>query len=340
MRVTILHNAPSVLPDGHVDPADADTLDQVETVRETLAGAGHQVETVAFDGDPAHLRVELWRTNPETVVNLVEQVAGRGGLAHLAPLLLEAWGLPCTGAGSRALFLSTDKLAARAMLTTAGVAVPEILDVRARSGRFIVKSVDEHGSHCLGPEAVCSPTKARQRARQLTEEQGGNWFAERYVEGREFHVALLDSPRGPVCLPVAETLFGPSFDAAKVVGSQAKWAPESAESLETPGRFEFPPEDEPLLSRLRSIALTVWDTLDLSGYARVDFRVEETVHGPRPLVIDVNANPCISPGAGYRKALAQAGIGFAEALETILSSSRTLTAGRREPAGSRLASQG
>jgi D-alanine-D-alanine ligase len=53
----------------------------------------------------------------------------------------------------------------------------------------------------------------------------------------------------------------------------------------------------------------------LRGYARVDFRVDED---GRPWILEINANPCLSPDAGFAAALERAGIGFDQAIQRIL----------------------
>ena len=56
------------------------------------------------------------------------------------------------------------------------------------------------------------------------EEAGGEWFAEAYIEGREFNLSLLSGKNGPEVLPLAEILFEDYPPGkARVVGYRAKW---------------------------------------------------------------------------------------------------------------------
>jgi D-alanine-D-alanine ligase len=190
-------------------------------------------------------------------------------------------------------------------------------------GKWIVKSVWEHASigldettHLLCDHADRAATLLQERAPRL----GGACFAERFIDGREFNLALLAAPGGPQVLPPAEILFeGYADQALKIVGYRAKWDSDSYEFHHTPRRFAFPPEDAALLARLRDLALQCWRLFGLNGYARVDFRIDAA---GRPWILEINANPCLSPDAGFAAALDAAGISFAGAVERILSDAR------------------
>ncbi|MFW5791890.1 MAG: D-alanine--D-alanine ligase family protein, partial [Desulfohalobiaceae bacterium] len=260
-------------------------------------------------------------------------LGGHGRLIHVFPDLMEACGIPCTGAPAEALRATSDKIAAKHRLTGAGLPTPawfgpypsdapgkrSCTAVSAPGVTWIVKSVWEHASLGLGPDALVTATEQRDlediirlRAKPL----GGQCFAEHYVEGREFNLSLLAHGNSPEVLPAAEIVFenfGP--DRPRILDYRAKWEEGSFEYRHTPRRFDFPPQDQGLLEQLRELSLNCWRLFGLRGYARVDFRVD--AHG-RPFILEVNANPCLSPDAGYAAALEQAGIGFAEALERIL----------------------
>jgi D-alanine-D-alanine ligase len=308
-------------------PDQSDTLVEAQAVAAALRELGFEPEVVPTGLDLARLERTLGKLAPAVVVNLVESLEGRGRLLHLVPSLLESLGHPFTGCSAAALALSSDKPLAKRMLASAGVPTPAAFSPAARAGRWIVKSVWEHASLGLDDGAIVPAESAAQMIERRRAELGGDWFAEAFVPGRELNVALLAERTGPRALPVAEIRFD-SFPAGKprIVGYAAKWDLDSFEYQHTLRSFAVEPE---LAERLRQIALDCWALFRLDGYARVDFRVDER---GEPWVLEVNANPCLSPDAGFAAALAEAGIGYEAAVARLIDDAleRAPRAGRAE----------
>ena len=120
-------------------------------------------------------------------------------------------------------------------------------------------------------------------------------------------------------MPPAEIRFD-AFEAGKrrIVDYRAKWDEASFEYHHTPRSFEHPPADAPLIDQLMQLSLDSWRAFDLKGYARVDFRVDTD---GRPWVLEVNANPCLSPDAGFAAAAVQSGLTYEALIEQIISTS-------------------
>ena len=320
MRVAVLHNFVRET-DG---PDEQDNLRQAEAVARALTLLGHEVRLVPFPLD-ARVAIEGLRAfSPRAVFNLVETVEGLGRLGHFAPGILEELGLPFTGGGSFPMFVTADKLRTKRLLRAACLPTPAWFTLAAArrrkialSGRFIVKPVYEHGSVGIDEDCVVAPADSfalAEAADRLS--RGRECFAEAFVEGREFNISLLDGPGGLRVLPPAEIEFvGYGADKPRVVGYRAKWAEDSFEFAGTVRRFEFPASDAGLLSRIEAATRACWPVFELSCYARVDFRIDEA---GRPLVIDVNPNPCLTPDAGFPAAAERAGIGYEALVGAIL----------------------
>lgn len=320
MRITILHNA--VPPEARDD--ELDVLVQVAAVSSALLQLGHAPTALPCTLDLETLRRQLTAARPDVVFNLTEGLGGTDRLQHVAPSLLEALDLPYTGAPAAALWWTNDKLLAKARLQAAGLPTPAWAVAATApglplAGPMIIKAIYEHASVGLDDTAIVACQDGRELAERIRAAEGRlgkPCFAEQFVDGREFNLSLLAGPDGPQVLPPAEIDFS-AFppDKPRIVGYNAKWQVDSFEFANTPRRFDFPEADAELLSRVYELACRCWAVFELRGYNRVDFRVDR--HG-RPLILEINTNPCLSPDAGFAAALERAGIGYAEAMQRIV----------------------
>lgn len=347
MNVLIFHNA--IVPDASA--ADRDVLVQAEAVAGALTRLGHRWQILPCTLDLEAARQRLADCQPEVVFQLVESLGGCDQLAALIPALLDDLSIPYTGSPAAALLWTNHKPICKERLRSAGLPTPDWfapelgyssrgdLDgpttgkshwPRNLRGVWILKARGEHASFGLEDDALVEVSTAKQLSDAIvarTQQLGRPCFAERFIDGREFNLSLLVSPAGVDVLPPAEIDFS-AFPPHKprLVGARAKWDETSFEFQHTPQCFEFSPADGPVLQELCGLAVRCWQLFGLAGYARVDFRVDAE---GRPWILEVNANPCLSPDAGFAAALARAGLPFECAIERILNDalSRTRQAG-------------
>lgn len=325
MRIAIVHNA--VTDESSTD--ERDVLDQASAVAGALKRLGHQPVTLPCTLNLADMKYRLEQIAPDLVFNLVETLDAKGRLIHLFPALLEAMDLHFSGACADAIYLTSNKIRAKERMTAAGLPTPAWIGPFPQGPgpiktpvksctRWIIKSLWEHASIGLDADGILQGTASemmpifRQRAPGL----GGACFAEAFIDGREFNLSLIAGPNGPQVLPPAEIVFV-NFDPTRprIVDYRAKWDVESFAYQNTPRRFDFNPTDAPLLDALADISRRCWTLFGLSGYARVDFRVDAK---GRPWVLEINANPCIAPDAGFAAAVERAGISFETAVDRII----------------------
>ena len=303
---------------------------QVEEVSRALSELGYDAVTVPFSLDLKGVADACSAISPVFVFNLVESVEGLGRHIHMAPALLDHLGLPYTGSGLEAMFLTSNKLLAKKLIRASDLPTPAWYSTDDRDapdekleGPYIVKSVWEHASRGLDESSVVFPVNSGEllnEVRLCGERLAGDCFAERYVEGREFNLSLLGDDSGrPEVLPPAEIIFdGYPAEKIRVVGYRAKWEEDSFEYNHTPRSFGFLSQDTSLLRELRDMAVNCWSLFGVRGYARVDFRVDPL---GGPWVLEVNVNPCLSPDAGFFAAASRAGLSFTAVVERIIKSS-------------------
>lgn len=314
MKVIILYNKPGL----QAGADELDVLDEVKLVSDTLAGMGHETISlgVGFDlSEPVSL---IRKTNPDLVFNLAESIENHGVLVHVVPALLSALNIPFTGNSLTPIFLSASKTLTRKELKNAGLPVaPAYAPQDAHllpAGKYILKPVWEEGSLGLDEDAVFSvPGHDVSKIHSLSSEK---YFIESFIGGREFNVSLLAGENGPQVLAVAEILFeGFPEDKPKVLGYRSKWDEGSFEYQHTNRTFRLGDDSEKILQQLSDLALKCWQVMGLRGYARVDFRMD---HEGNPFILEVNANPCISPDSGFYAACMQTGLPFSEVLQRLI----------------------
>ncbi len=296
--VLILHN--SVTEESSADARDI--LEQMDGVRSALVSLGYEAATLAIGLRLDEAKRRLLAEPPDVIFNLVEAIDDCGQLVPIATGLLDHLRIPYTGSGTEGLLITGNKILAKQWLRVHGLDTADWWDgaspvpAHPGPGRWITKPVSEDASIGMDDESVVEDfSGVPKQIAQREQMRRYRWFAEKFVEGREINVALLDGPGGPEVLPVPEIEFI-DFPAGKpqIVGYAAKWQEESFECRNTVRRFVDPRQEGGLCTELGRMALKCWDIFQLRGYARVDFRVD--VDG-RPWVLEVNANPCISPDA-------------------------------------------
>jgi len=240
------------------------------------------------------------------------------------PARLDALGIAYTGCRTSALFETLSKVETKLKLAHADLPTPEWSTDGPGlnpSARVIVKAVWEHGSLGLDETSVmvCEDAPYVVGARTLLHKT--DHFAEAYIEGREFHLALLERVSGVEVLPIAE-IGALAPHANKIYGYHAKWTPDSAAYIGTLRRFGLEQDEPKLAKTLKQFAMAVWTFFGFSGYARVDFRVDSS---DAPFIIDVNPNPYLSPDAEDVDAAAEAGLSYQELIGRIVESALGLS---------------
>jgi D-alanine-D-alanine ligase len=304
---------------------ELDVLVQAQGVSEALISLGYDVKILPFPLKIVPFRRAIEKLNPVCIFNLVETVEGDGRIIHIAPALFDHMGVPYTGAKTEAIFITSHKVLSKKWMAFSDVPTPEwVMHDQMSQGtipfpaHFIIKPLWEDASVGIDKESVVM-ANSLEELRSLLEMRAQKinkvCFAERYIDGREFNLSLLAHKDGVDPLPPAEIRFGFPQGMFKIVDYKAKWDVNSFEYKKTNRSFNFDKSDNALLEKLRDISRSCWKVFDLTGYARVDFRVDKDGN---PWVLEVNANPCINPDSGFVAATKKVGLSYAQAIERIV----------------------
>jgi len=319
--IAVVHNAP--VPAGHAfSEASLDVLTQVENIENALMELGHPTVRIPFTRDVNAFIQKMREEKVGMAFNLCETVDEDPRLAAHPAALLELLGVPFTGSSSMALMLTTDKVTTKRLLMACGMMTPNYLiyngadrfNCRILKFPVIVKPRFEDASIGIDQESIFQDEGELRRGIREFFDRFGTLLVEEYIAGREFNVSLFGYP-SPSVLPVAEIDFT-AFPQGRfpIVGYRAKWDKTSLEHDRTPRKFslEFP---HALLKRIESTALESFRLLMLSDYGRVDMRLggRERIH-----ILEVNANPCLSPDAGFAAAVQKAGMTYSDMVRELV----------------------
>lgn len=323
IQIGIVHNEPVSLGDEFCE-ASHDVLVQVEAIERVLGNAGYPTVGIPFTKDVGRFIQRVNDAKIQAVFNLCETVDEDPRLAGHPAAVLELMGIPFTGSPAVALMLTADKLMTKRILRALGIRTPDYL-VYDHCGSFhpgvlrypvIVKPRYQDASIGIDQESVFTTKEKLTRGIEDLYARFGTLVVEEFIEGREFNVSLLGYPQ-PRVLPVAEIDFGAfPTELHRIVGYRAKWERASFEYNHTPRIF---PEELPgeLNADIEDTALECFRLFMLQDYGRVDFRMDRNgkVH-----VLEVNANCCLSPDAGFAAAADHAGMTYSDIILELLSS--------------------
>ena len=314
-KCCILFNKPreGALPD------ELDVLEQVEYIGENLNKLGIETYTKGITSDFMSEVAVLAGEKPDFVFNLVESINNKGELCYFIPALLNMYSIPYSGNPLEALFITTSKALTGKILHEQGIStpsgyLPSQYEMLKPGKSYIIKPVWEDGSLGITGESVFNYNA--EYASRLKEFDDSHWIIQDYIDGREFNISVLAGKTGPEVMPPAEMVFH-NFkeDMPKIVDFKAKWVAESFEYKNTIREFPGKNLNPVLADKIREMTLKCWHVFGLKGYARVDMRIDKYEN---PYVIEVNANPCMSPDSGLVAATTEAGLPITVVLQRII----------------------
>ncbi len=289
----------------------------------TLTAMGHEVRVLGVHDDLGDIRRASEEWKPHIAFNLLEGfddivIFDQNVVSHL-----ELLKLAYTGCNPRGLVLARDKSLSKKLLAYHRIPVPEF-DV-VRMGRpvrrpkrltfpLIVKSLTQEASIGISQASVVdSDEKLKERVAFIHESIGTAAIVEQYVEGRELYVGILGN-QALQALPVWELLFTNMPEGSRRIATdrvkwsvkyQKKYGIDSGQAALDPGVAE----------KIQHVCKRAYRALELSGYARIDLRLEES---GRVWVLEANPNPQIAKGEDFAASAGVTGLGYETVLQRII----------------------
>ncbi len=323
--ILVLYSLPHpFLPDGSVDLfGPKSVLTRLDAVREALDSLGYRVKSQEMNGDLVPLIDQILSFGADLVFNLCEEFRGQARMEMHIAALLELLNIPFTGSSALVLGLSQDKGKTKSLLAQHGIPTPayevvpvgESPEATRLSFPLIIKPLCEDASLGIGNDALVRDLPSlRHQVEKVHSLYHQPALVEEYIDGRELNVSILGNETLQL-LPISEIDFStlpPGIP--KICGYEAKWVESSEEFHHTiPLCPAFlPPEIE---ERTRTAAVRAYRVMGCRDYARVDIRLSrENI----PFVLEINANPDISPDAGMTRSAKAGTIPYSELIGRIV----------------------
>lgn len=293
-------------------------------VASTLEDTGHDVRKLGVKDDLGLIRQAIDDFQPHIAFNLMEAFHEVGVFDMNVVSYLELLRLPYTGCNPRGMVLSRDKALSKKLMAYHRIRVPDFTVFkrglairRPRKLKFpvIVKSLTQEASIGISQASVVEDeTKLRERVQFIHESIGTDAIAERFIDGRELYVGVAGNERLQV-FPIWEINLSKLPDGAhRIATDRVKWNVEyqKKHKIETNAATDL---SETLSEQIQRVSKRVYRALEMSGYARMDFRLD--AHG-NFFVMEANANPQLAFGEDFAESAERAGISYEELLQRIL----------------------
>ena len=288
-----------------------------------LAGLGHDVRQLGIYDELRPIREAISDFDPEIVFNLVEEFQGEAIYDQNVVAYLELLRVPYTGCNPRGLVIARDKALSKKLLSYHRIRVPRFFTVRRRRVArrperlgfpLIVKSLIEEASMGIAKASlVRDDEKLAERVAFIHEHVGTDAIVEEFIEGREVYVGVLGNERLQVLAPQELRIDKIPEDEPLIATSKVKHDPAYQERLGVNiVRAEL---DADLSQRLVQVSKRAYRTLNLEGYARLDFRIDKE---DVPHLLEANPNPEIARYEEVAQAAEMSGMDYEALLQKIL----------------------
>ncbi|MGH7184240.1 MAG: D-alanine--D-alanine ligase family protein [Nitrospiraceae bacterium] len=325
LRILVLVHEDLVPPDkvDGIDLGNVEWKTEYDVVS-MLRGLGHEVRPLGVQNELVVIRnvVEEWK--PHVAFNLLEEFSGIAVYDQNVVSYLELLKVHYTGCNPRGLMLARDKAVAKKILYYHRIPIPEFITVplgrsvkRPKDLTFplIVKSVSEEASLGISQASIVEDDdKLHERVKFIHQSIGTGALVERYIEGRELYVGVLGNHRLRV-FPVWElNMSGLPEEARPIATARVKWSKTYQKKYGVvSGEATDLAESQRLA--IQDLSKRVYRSLGLSGYARIDFRLDAA---GQVYVLEANPNPQIAKAEDFSDSAERAGLSYAALLQRIL----------------------
>jgi len=292
-------------------------------VSTSLRAMGHETRVLGLGDNLAELRSTIMEWKPDIAFNLLEEFQGIVTYDQYVVAFLELMRLPYTGCNPRGMMISRDKVLSKQILAyhripTARYALlprkRRYREPRKLKFPLFVKSATEDASLGISQASIVyDAARLRERVGFIHEQTTSDALVEEYIEGREIYIGVMGNER-LTTFPVWELHFGTLPEVMSIATRKVKWDRkyQQRHGIGTGPARDLPPG---LPQRLGALARRIYRVLSLSGYARIDLRLNPD---GSLYVLEANANPNLALIEDFATSALSAGVGYDTVLQRIM----------------------
>lgn len=325
LRVVVLADK-FLIPPENVDELTEDQILPFKNelhVSRALKAMGHEVGFVGVDQDMRVVRAAIEEVKPHCAFNLVVEMHGYSMFEPHVVSYLELLQQPYTGCNPRGLMLAHDKALTKKILAFHRIPIPEFIvfpygrtkvKTRGISYPMFVKSLIEEGSEGISQASLVNNEEALiERVEFVHRKTKGAAIAEQYIAGREIYVGVIGNQRLETCTPWELFMEKLPDGAPNIATSRIKWNRKYQKKMGVVTREAHLTKEERTL--VDHLSRRIYRVLNLSGYARLDFRLTED---GAFYLLEANPNPDISEDEDLAQAAKHSGHNYEQLLQKIL----------------------
>lgn len=324
MKILLLLHSDLIPP---TDISEYD-LDNVEwrteyDVKKALTKLGHRVEVLGVTESLIKIRDAITDLKPHIIFNLLEEFKGEAIFDQNVVSYLELLGVAYTGSNPKGMIIGRDKALSKKILSYHKIATPKFQvfprnkprrKLTLKSFPLIFKCLNEEASLGISQASIVNTEeKLLERVKYIHSKFNTDAIVEQFIEGKEYFVGVMGNYRLET-LPAWELKFkGAENPEKEFYTEQAKFNSKyrKRNGIST-GRADI---DSDMEFQLQKFAKRSYKALGLSGYARMDMRVD---NDGKIFLLEANPNPDISESDDFAQSAKKQGYSYKELINKIL----------------------
>lgn len=290
----------------------------------TLISLKYNIEVLGVYNNLNLIKEKIDNFKPNIVFNLLEEFNGNPLYDQNVVSYLELLGIAYTGSNPRGLIIGRDKALSKKILQYHRIKTPKFFTIKKKQQKIkkpsqvsfpiIVKCLYEEASLGISKSSIVkSEEKLVERVKFMQSTYKTDLICEEFIEGRELYVGLYGNSRLHI-LPPRELIFKKTENINKeIYTNKAKWDEKYRKSkgIDTIDAML----NVEIKNLIKKISKKTYKVLDLSGYARIDFRL---TNDNILYILEANPNPNIAQDDDFALSAKHDGICYKDLINKIV----------------------